>query len=246
MIVDRERKVIYLHNPKCGGTFLRNIYIEKYGKTEATKWWKLFSKEYGTDLGHITYDDLPRFITEWEDYRIVTMIRNPYNRFYSGIKELKKQLAPFNFCSIKNFRYFYEKEWLSLNKYQKIYELLRSICPGTYTGLLVKLNLASPEDACKYISSLKRSKQDVFLRNKRIPWIAPQSNYMADKVEILRYESESDWEKLLETFGLSAYKDRLAIAKDYAIPDDIRKKIEKLYQEDRELFLMYSDSIKTN
>ena len=184
---------------------------------------------------------MPRFIPEWEDYRIVTMIRNPYNRFYSGIKELKKQLDSYDFCSIKNFRYFYEKEWLSLNKYQKIYELLRSICPGAYTGLLVKLNLASPEDACKFISSLRRSKRNALLKNKRIPWIAPQNNYMAEKVELLQYESESDWEKLLEIFGLSAYKERLAIAKDYAIPDDIRKRIEKIYPEDRELFPMYEN-----
>lgn len=239
MIVDRERKVIYLHNPKCGGTFLRDIYIKRYGKTDATKWWKLFSKEYGTDLGHITYDDLPRFIPEWEDYRLVTMIRNPYNRFYSGIKELKGHLVPFEFCRIKCSGHLKGEEWLSLNKFQKAYEFLRSICPGTDTHLLVKLNLASPEDACKYISSLKRSKQDVLLRNKRIPWIAPQSDYMAEKVEILQYELESDWDKLLETFGLSAYKERLAIAKDYAIPDDIREMIEKLYPEDRELFLMY-------
>ena len=95
MIVDRERKVIYLHNPKCGGTFLRDIYIEQYGETDATKWWKLFSTQYGVDLGHITYNDLPRFIPEWKDYKIVTMVRNPYNRFYSGIKELKGQTVPY-------------------------------------------------------------------------------------------------------------------------------------------------------
>lgn len=241
MIVDRERKVIYLHNPKCGGTFLRDIYIEEYGKTEATKWWKLFSKEYGTDLGHITYDDLPRFIPKWEDYRLVTMIRNPYNRFYSGIKELKGHLVPFEFCRIKCSGHLKDEEWLSLNKFQKAYDFLRSICPGTDTHLLVKLNLASPEDACKYISSLKRSKQDVLLRNKRIPWITPQSYYIAEKVELLRYESESDWEKLLGIFGLSAYKKHLKIAKDYEIPDAIREMIEKLYPEDRELFLMYGD-----
>lgn len=241
MIVDRERKVIYLHNPKCGGTFLRDIYIEEYGKTEATKWWKLFSKEYGTDLGHITYDDLPRFIPEWEDYRLVTMIRNPYNRFYSGIKELKIHKIPFEFYNIKCSGHLIDEEWLSLNKFQKAYEFLRSICPGTDTRLLVKLNIASPENTCKYISSLKRSKQDVLLRNKRIPWITPQSYYIAEKVELLRYESESDWEKLLGIFGLSAYKEHLKIAKDYEIPDAIREMIEKLYPEDRELFLMYGD-----
>ncbi|WP_289201684.1 hypothetical protein [Parabacteroides goldsteinii] len=115
MIVDQERKVIYLHNPKCGGTFLRDIYIEKYGKTDATKWWKLFSHQYGVDLGHITYDDLPRFIPEWKDYRIITMIRNPYNRFYSGIKELKSQLVPFELFSIKCSGHLIDEEWLSMN-----------------------------------------------------------------------------------------------------------------------------------
>ena len=118
---------------------------------------------------------------------------------------------------------------------------MRSICPGTDTRLLVKLNLASPEDTCKYISSLKRSKQDVLLRNKRIPWITPQSYYMAEKIELLWYESEDDWEKLLDIFGLSAYKERLKIAKNYAIPDAICGMIEKLYPEDRELFSMYGD-----
>lgn len=202
MIVDQERKVIYLHNPKCGGTFLRDIYIEKYGKTDATKWWKLFSHQYGVDLGHITYDDLPRFIPEWKDYRIITMIRNPYNRFYSGIKELKSQLVPFELFSIKCSGHLIDEEWLSLNKFQKTYE---------------------------------------FLRNKRIPWITPQSYYMAEKIELLWYESEDDWEKLLDIFGLSAYKERLKIAKDYAIPDAICGMIEKLYPEDRELFSMYGD-----
>lgn len=42
-------------------------------------------------------------------------------------------------------------------------------------------------------------------------------------------------------FGLSAYKERLKIAKDYAIPDAICGMIEKLYPEDRELFSMYGD-----
>ena len=52
MIVDQERKVIYLHNPKCGGTFLRDIYIEKYGKTDATKWClKTDIAEYGFAAG---------------------------------------------------------------------------------------------------------------------------------------------------------------------------------------------------
>ena len=246
MIVDRERKVIYLHNPKCGGTFLRDIYIEQYGETDATKWWKLFSTQYGVDLWHITYNDLPRFITEWKDYKIVTMVRNPYNRFYSGIKELKGQTVPFIFYRIKCSRRVIDEEWFSLNKFQKVYAFLKSICPGTNANHLVKLNLASQEEACKYIFHLKHSKQDFLLRNKRIPWINPQSYYMDENVEILHYESVNDWIKLLNIFGLSVYKERLTIAKEYVMEDSIRKMIEKLYPEDRELFLMYGDSIKTN
>lgn len=93
MIIDKSRKVIYLHNPKCGGTFLRDIYQEKYGDTEAIRWWKLYSREYGTDLGHISYDDLPRFVPDFEEYRLLMMVRNPYNRFISGYKETKSQFS---------------------------------------------------------------------------------------------------------------------------------------------------------
>lgn len=110
---------------------LRDIYIEQYGETDATKWWKLFSTQYGVDLGHITYNDLPRFIPEWKDYKIVTMVRNPYNRFYSGIKELKGQTVPFIFYRIKCSRRVIDEEWFSLNKFQKVYAFLKSICPGT-------------------------------------------------------------------------------------------------------------------
>lgn len=69
---------------------------------------------------------------------------------------------------------------------------------------------------------------------------------MDENVEILHYESVNDWIKLLNIFGLSVYKERLTIAKEYVMEDSIRKMIEKLYPEDRELFLMYGDSIKTN
>ncbi|WP_075557892.1 sulfotransferase family 2 domain-containing protein [Parabacteroides timonensis] len=241
MIVDKKRKVIYLHNPKCGGTFLRDLYIEKYGNTEATKWWKLYTCKYGTDLGHITYDDLPSFVPEWEEYRIVVMIRNPYNRFYSAVKELTQKLKsciggrwykkyPKIIKCPKLIKYeFIESNWL-----RKIY--LLTICPETYR--LRKLSMASVNDICNKIF-YERSEQDYFIHNKRIPWLNPQSYFLGKNVEIFRYESESDWIKLLEIFELSEYRNRLLIAKDYVIPEDFREMIKKVYPEDRELFLMY-------
>lgn len=233
MIVDKERKVIFLHNPKCGGTFLRDIYIEKYGETEATKWWGTFTPEYNTDLGHITYDDLSRFIPDWKEYRIVVMVRNPYNRFYSAIKEVKYKFIVFKnniLCSIvaKDGSRLKEKTALFLN-----------ICPGTYNYSLRKLFTVSVENCCKRILSLKRSKQNLFLRSKNIPWLNPQSYFLGKDVEVFYYESEDDWVKLLDVFGLSEYQPRLSIAKEYVIPDYMYAMIEKLYPEDKELFLRY-------
>lgn len=231
MIVDKERKVIYLHNPKCGGTFLRDLYVEKYGNTEATKWWKLYTYKYGTDLGHITYKDLPRFIPEWEEYRIIVMVRNPYNRFYSAVKEFRLQLKPIG--RFLQFPKFMRGEYWESNLLKKIY--LRVICPGTYR--LRKLSTASVNDICYQI--LRCSEQDFYLRNKRIPWLNPQSYFLGKNVEVFQYESESDWKKLLELLELSEYQNRVSIARDYAMSEDIRSMIMKAYPEDREIYQGY-------
>lgn len=237
MIVDKERKVIYLHNTKCGGTFLRDIYIEKYGKNEATKWWKLFSPEYNTDLGHITYDDLSRFIPDWKEYRIVVMVRNPYNRFYSAVKEVKLRLIFIRKIGFIEIPYaLISKDGLHLKTKNA---LLQSICPWTYAHTLRKLFTVSSEECCKQIFSFERSKQDLFIRSKMIPWLNPQSYFLGKDVEVFYYESKNDWGKLLDIFGLSEYQDRLSIAKDYVIPDYMFAMIEKLYPEDVELFRKY-------
>ena len=249
MIVDQKRKVIYLHNPKSGGSFLRDSYIEKYGETDATKWWKLFSEEHGTDLGHISYDDLSRFIPGWENYRLIVMVRNPYNRFYSAVKELRKQKSPSIKASfIQNRHPGYllrdeDEEW-SLAK--KIYEFFRLICPGTYTHRLWKLLRVSTDEFCKQVFRFKSGGQDSFLRNKRIPWLNPQSDFMGEKVEVLRYESLSDWEILLEAFGLPEYRGKLKVAKEYDIPGPVCEMIRKLYPEDSLLFDLYKNIANDN
>lgn len=238
MIVDRERKVIYLHNPKSGGTFLREIYIKKYGKTDATKWWKLFTKEYNTDLGHVSYDDLPCFIPEWDDYRLIMMVRNPYNRFYSAVKELrdKVNIVKVHSTKVPEYMSLEYKEW---NLLRRIYELCRCICPWTYTYHLLKLSRVSTDDFCKQIFRFKPVRRDYFLRNKRFPWLNPQSDFIGKKVEVLRYESFSDWEKLLDAFGLSEYNSQLKIAGDYDVPESVREMIRSLYPEDSLLFDLY-------
>ncbi|WP_289004851.1 sulfotransferase family 2 domain-containing protein [uncultured Parabacteroides sp.] len=231
MIVDEKHKVIYLHNPKCGGTFLRDLYIEKYGNTEATKWWQYYTHKYGTDLGHVTYNDLPRFILEREEYRITVMVRNPYNRFYSAVKEFSQQLK--NVGGVIKYPKLMVGEYTESNLLTKIY--LLTIYPGIYR--LRKLQRASVNDICNQI--FRSSDQDFYLRNKRIPWLNPQSYFIGKNVEVFQYESESDWLKLLELFDLSEYQNRLLIARDYNIPEEVREMIEELYPEDRKLFRLY-------
>lgn len=77
------------------------------------------------------------------------------------------------------------------------------------------------------------------MRNKRIPWLNPQSYFLGKNVEVFQYESESDWKKLLELLELSEYQNRVSIARDYAMSEDIRSMIMKAYPEDREIYQGY-------
>lgn len=240
MIVDKTRKVIFLHNPKSGGTFLRDIYKEKYGESEATMWWKPYTRKYGTDLGHISYNDLPRFVPGWKEYRLLVMIRNPYNRFYSSVKELKGQhlyqIRKHNLFSIPGYM---EPEYLEWNVIRKWYELIKRLCPGFCSGELKRMLKLPEKEWVRKLCSFSRFRQNYFLRNKHYPWLNPQSNFTGERVEILYYESERDWHTLLDAFGLSEYSGRLSIAKEYEISVQDRIMIERLYPEDTGLFLRY-------
>ena len=166
-----------------------------------------------------TYNDLPCFVPESEEYRITVMIRNPYNRFYSAVKEFLLRLK--NVGGVLKYPELMAEEYAESNLLTKIY--LLSICPVN--------------DICNQI--FRCSDQNFYLRNKRIPWLNPQSYFLGKNVEVFQYESENDWLKLLELFDLSEYQNRLSIARDYNIPEEVREMIEKLYPEDRKLFRMY-------
>lgn len=253
MIVDKTHKVIYLHNPKCGGTFLRSSYIEKYGRTDATNWWGGYTYEFGTDLGHIIYEDLPRFIPDFGEYRLLVMVRNPYNRFFSGINETKhhyNHLCRFRmvhfFSYFIHYIYYLTLRCGRLSRLEKVYEIIREIFSFVFLYKLRKMLFLSTSDFCEKLCASGKNEQDRFLRNKRIPWLNPQSDFMGGKVEVLRYESVSDWEILLNAFDLSEYSDRLKIAKDYDIPESVCEMIRRLYPEDSLLFDLYKNIANDN
>jgi len=93
MIIDESSKVIFLHNPKCGGSFFRNLCSQNGLKTSEI-YWDYHSEETDADLAYISLINLPRFVPDYQEYKIIAFVRNPYNRFASGIKEVK--IAPGN------------------------------------------------------------------------------------------------------------------------------------------------------
>lgn len=240
MIIDKKRKVIYLHNPKCGGTFLREIYIEKYGETEATEWWLPYTRKYGTDLGHISYDDLPRFIPDFQEYRLLVMVRNPYNRFISALKELKLK---FGIITQNNLPDFFHFEYEELNFIEKMNVKIKYNWPFANLYKLRQMQYLSVSSFCEKLNSSNKVKLDYVLRNKRYPWLNPQSNFVGPGVTVLHYESVADWKILLDAFDLMEFSERLSIAKDYELEESVCRMIEKLYPEDKDLFDQYDPTI---
>lgn len=224
MIVNKEKKVIYLHNPKCGGTFLRDVYIETYGEGEATKWWDNYTSALNTDTAHITRQLLPRFIPDWADYRIVMMIRNPSDRFVSALPET---------------RFHYTRDLNGLGRLKKLYTKLfskeirfRFMKETLFAGLDVPT-------LCNRLLALNYGDQDFLLRNLRYPWLNPQSCFCGADVEVLHYESVADWQTLFDALGLSGLEDRLKIRASYQIDAGTTACLRKLYFEDEAIFDWY-------
>lgn len=78
MIVNNKDKIIIIHNPKTGGRFLQSvnnnpIFINNLCINGST-----------LDLDiHATYPEIKNSIKN-KDYKIYTVVRNPYNRFCSS------------------------------------------------------------------------------------------------------------------------------------------------------------------
>lgn len=202
MIVNDSLKTIYLHNPKTGGTSFREMYGQRYSEDEAHKYWKVYGERFNADLGHINYSNLARFIPDYLDFRIITMVRNPYNRFVSAWKE-------------------------ACMHYPVILEMNEK-----YGGDI--------EAITDYVSSLNFYDQDLFLRNKQIPWLEPQSLFIRERTIVLRYEVLADWAFLLNVFDI--HNENIHIRADYNLSPRSRENIRALYPEDEALFELYEQA----
>ena len=86
----KKNKLIFIHIPKCGGTSIENSlnFIEK------GKYWgfdKKISKKlnFPHELQHMTYNAYKKLIKNFKDYKIFTIVRNPFDRAISLYKDTK-------------------------------------------------------------------------------------------------------------------------------------------------------------
>lgn len=200
MIVDEQMKVIFLHNPKSGGTFLREAYTKARGSGQAYRYLRLYNEDVNTDLGHINLGNLPRFVADCDQYKILSFVRNPYNRFVSALQTT---------CL-----------------HNPLVRRLDENCCGDVKKI------------CRCLLSLSAYRQDMILRNRRIPWLNPQSNYADHRTIVLRYESAADWRFLFNVFRIENAEVR--IRGDYPMDEETKRLIRELYFDDQVIFRLYA------
>jgi hypothetical protein len=112
--INHEKKAIYIHIPKNGGTYISEILSKNYGFKNYYLHrpdHKLFclgydnsvdkheNKIHGTLIYYKTSDFLNKIMNmnnyKWENYFIFSFIRNPYDRFVSG----------WNYCNKTNISF---------------------------------------------------------------------------------------------------------------------------------------------
>lgn len=141
MIIDEETKVIFLHNPKCGGIFFRNCHFNSHHNHASSDYLKLYDKDLNVDLGHINLSNLPRFVPDYQDYRIISFVRNPYNRFVTALRT-----AALHRSVIKNMGELYN--WNT----KKICEYLLSLNYSEQDALLRNLSIPWLNPQSNYVN----------------------------------------------------------------------------------------------
>lgn len=86
LLIDDSSKTIFLHNPKCGGTFVKNKYLECHKDFPQRMFFGLHNADSNTDEAHINAFQIARFMPGYKEYRMMAFVRNPYNRFMAAFK----------------------------------------------------------------------------------------------------------------------------------------------------------------
>lgn len=93
MIIDHQLKLVIIHIPKCAGKALRTAFNPD--NPDGKFWHWSYNKDLNewVDMAHLRLDQLYR-LPEWElieKYTVIAIVRNPIQRFFSALREHKKQ-----------------------------------------------------------------------------------------------------------------------------------------------------------
>jgi hypothetical protein len=105
--INNKLKALFLHNVKCGGSYVKKILMDYYGFEG------LFIENHkdadinsNNKIDNCKYLILNQYkgIKKYENFFIFTFVRNPYDKIYSAYLYLKRKLREENFEKIHNIQ----------------------------------------------------------------------------------------------------------------------------------------------
>ncbi|MEL7090178.1 MAG: sulfotransferase family 2 domain-containing protein [Pseudomonadota bacterium] len=89
MIISEKHAFAFIHIPKCAGTSIRSM-ITAADPDRFQQWgwnWMPRHQRYG-DTAHMPLIDLaPHLLAQVRDYRAITVVRDPLDRFFSSVEQ---------------------------------------------------------------------------------------------------------------------------------------------------------------
>lgn len=218
-LIDKKRKIIFGWSAKCGCTHLKNIYNYYNG-----------IKKDINELHNGTYNTLPK---DYEEYEIIIVIRNPYERIVSGFRD-KYLNNNDERIQIKHIK----KEDLTFELFvEELYE---------HKYRYIDKHHFTPQLSEAYIEGLKKHKKIKYYDIKKIDYNYLNKLYNDNLPKIyINWKGQKDHctndsKKRLKkkVYNLKPYTiyNSYKIKPKYFYNEEIKSKVEELYKKDFEYF----------
>ena len=96
MIVDEGRKIVFLHNPKAGGTSIRTELLKRLDVPDTFRYQGFFRDRrdgayHMENMSHLDFEKVAAYLSPHRlgQYRFFGILRDPFARFLSAIKEFE-------------------------------------------------------------------------------------------------------------------------------------------------------------
>ena len=92
MLLSDKHRVLFIHNPKAGGSAIRTA-LSPLAEQPSMFWHQgyLEAEDRVVDLAHLELSELPNFGVDYRNYSILFVSRDPIERFLSGVDEHIRQ-----------------------------------------------------------------------------------------------------------------------------------------------------------